>query len=298
MFMFQKIILRIFQITFKITETLFPSLAGKWTVRLFFTPRKFTRPKWETNLLKSARKIKIQFKSNYKLGSHEDYYLRYDWGKSGPAVLLVHGWEGRGTQLGYFVKPLLDAGYHVITFDAVAHGDSPGKRTNMPEFAQIIKDIGKEVGGFHAIIGHSLGGAAAGYAVTEAVRTDNLITICSPTTIEFIFEAFAQQIHASQKTIYYLSEFLENFTNKKTEDFSFTNFASKLKTTGYIIHDEHDKEIPYSQALALHKNWNESQLITTKKLGHRRILRDKETISKIISLIRITEATKSLIYVN
>jgi pimeloyl-ACP methyl ester carboxylesterase len=292
--MFQKVLLRIFQITFKLTETLFPSLAGKWTVRLFFAPRKFTRPKWETDLLKDARKRKIQFKSNYKLGRHEDYYIRYDWDNSGPAVLLVHGWEGRGSQMGHFVKPLLDAGYHVITFDAIAHGDSPGKRTNMLEFAQIIKDIDKEVGGFHAIIGHSLGGTAAGYAVTEGVRTNNLITICSPTTINFIFEAFAQQIHASQKTIHHLAQFLENFTGKKSEDLSFTNFAAKLDTTGYIIHDKHDKEIPYGQALTLHKNWNESQLILTERSGHRRILRDEKIISKIINHIITYQPEKQL----
>jgi pimeloyl-ACP methyl ester carboxylesterase len=294
----RKILLAMFQTTFKMTQMLFPALAGKWAVRLFFTPRKFQRPKRESDFLRDGQKMKIPFRSDFKMGDQDDYYVRYDWCDKGPVVLLVHGWEGRGSQMGRFVEPLRKAGYRVISFDAIAHGDSPGKRTNMPEFAQIIKDIDKDVGGFHAIIGHSLGGTAAGYAVAEGVRTDKLITICSPATIEFILEAFAQQIHASQKTIRRLSQFLENFTGKSPGEFSFTNFAAKLKTAGQIIHDKHDKEIPFSQALALHKNWNESQLIFTERLGHRRILRDKEIISKIIDFIMISQSIESPNYSN
>ena len=284
--MIQKILLAMFQTAFKITEMLFPALAGKWAVQLFFTPRTFTRPSWEANFLKAARKMKVPFKSDFKMGGHEDYYMRYEWGDKGPAILLVHGWEGRGSQMGHFVEPLVEAGYRVISFDAIAHGDTPGKRTNMPEFAQIIKDIDKDVGGFHAIIGHSLGGTAAGYAVAEGAHTDKLITICSPTTIEFIFEAFAQQIHASKKTIGRLSQFLENFTGKNSREFSFTNFVTQLDVPGFIIHDQKDKEIPYSQALALHQNWRESQFILTEGLGHRRILKSEGINLKIINLVK------------
>jgi len=284
--MIQKIALVVFQATFKITELIFPALAGKWAVKIFFTPRKFTRPKWETNLLDGARTTKVPFKNDYRMGSDEDYYIRYDWCDAGPVVLLVHGWGGRGSQMGNFVKPLLEASYRVISFDAIAHGDSSGKRTNMPEFAQIIKDIDQNVGGFRAIIGHSLGGTAAGFALSEGVRTDKLITICSPTTIEFIFDAFAKQINASQKTIFRLAQFLKHFTGKKPSDYSFTNFAKEINTSGLIIHDKKDKEIHYSQALSLQKNWKDSQLFLTEGLGHRRILRDERVILRIKNFVR------------
>src|SRR5262249_6361441 len=36
----------------------------------------------------------------------------------GPTVLLVHGWNGRGSQLGAFVEPLVSAGYRAVLFDA------------------------------------------------------------------------------------------------------------------------------------------------------------------------------------
>lgn len=284
--MIQKILLQFFRTAFKTTETLFPTLAGKWAARLFFTPRRFKRPHRELDFLKDAHISKVPFRSNYKMGIHEDYYIRYEWGIDGPAVLLVHGWEGRGSQMGHFVKPLLEAGYRVISFDALAHGDSPGKRTNMLEFARIIRDIESYAGGFHAIIGHSLGGTAAGYAIAEGVHAHSLITICSPTTIEFIFSAFAEQIRASQETIRRLSQFLENFTGKRSPEFSFTNFSTEVSIPGFIIHDQDDKEISYSQAIALQKSWKKSRILLTEGFGHKRILRSQEIISETMNFIK------------
>ena len=60
---------------------------------------------------------------------------------SGPALgvafsdLLVHGWEGRGAQLGSLVGPLVEAGLSVVAFDAPAHGDSPGNRLYLTDEA-------------------------------------------------------------------------------------------------------------------------------------------------------------------
>ena len=43
----------------------------------------------------------------------------YSWG-SGPTVLLVHGWEGRGSQLSAFAPALVKAGFRVVAVDMPA----------------------------------------------------------------------------------------------------------------------------------------------------------------------------------
>jgi alpha-beta hydrolase superfamily lysophospholipase len=73
-------------------------------------------------------------------------------------VLLVHGWSGRGTQLFKIADELLKQGYSTISFDAPAHGKSPGKTTIMVDFITTILEIEKQFGPFDAAIGHSLGG--------------------------------------------------------------------------------------------------------------------------------------------
>ena len=43
----------------------------------------------------------------------------WSWGE-GPIVLLVHGWNGRATQLGDFVAPLVERGYRVVAYEHLA----------------------------------------------------------------------------------------------------------------------------------------------------------------------------------
>ena len=53
----------------------------------------------------------------------------------GPAVLLVHGWGGRASQLLSLAEPLLGAGCSLVTFDAPAHGLSSGRIASAPASA-------------------------------------------------------------------------------------------------------------------------------------------------------------------
>ena len=59
------------------------------------------------------------------------------WG-SGPVVLCVHGWSSRGLRFVHFIKPLMEAGYKVVTFDAPAHGRSSGSHVDAMEYAESI----------------------------------------------------------------------------------------------------------------------------------------------------------------
>jgi hypothetical protein len=48
--------------------------------------------------------------------------------------------DGRGTQLFKIADELLKQGYSTISFDAPAHGKSPGKTTIMVDFIYIFRN--------------------------------------------------------------------------------------------------------------------------------------------------------------
>src|SRR5262245_48112387 len=79
-------------------SALAPRTASRLAERLFLTPPRIRRPASEAALLASAHVRSRQ------VGTRQ--INTASWG-SGPAVLLVHGWGGRGTQLGAFVQPLV-----------------------------------------------------------------------------------------------------------------------------------------------------------------------------------------------
>jgi pimeloyl-ACP methyl ester carboxylesterase len=89
------------------------------------------------------------------------------WGKSGPAVLLMHGWGGARAQMTGFVDPLLFAGYRVVAYDQPAHGESDGKMTNLLEIAPSMDLIAGREGPFHAVISHSFGTLITSYALVH-----------------------------------------------------------------------------------------------------------------------------------
>lgn len=272
---------------FKTTEFLFPALAGKWAARLFTTPIRHKRPEREQLAMESARIEQVKLTPQYSKPRQEPFYQTYAWG-DGPLVLLVHGWAGRGSQMGTLAPSFVEAGYKVITFDAFAHGESPGKTSNLVEFKQIIQHIYKNHGAFHAIVGHSLGGIAAGLAIAEGVEAGKLVTMGSPTTMDFITKSFCLNLGANKKTAKYILDNVKNLTQKEADYFSLASIGKQLNIYGLIIHDEDDKESDYSQALLLDKSWKNSRLFSTKKLGHRRILRDEKVQKTILDFIEST----------
>ena len=75
-----------------------PGLASAWGERIFLTAPRHRPPEREVATLASAREGEVL--------SEGQRLLTWTWG-SGPNILLVHGWGGRGGQLHAFVAPSL-----------------------------------------------------------------------------------------------------------------------------------------------------------------------------------------------
>lgn len=270
---------------FRITETIAPALAHRWAINLFVQPIKFKRPAREAELIQDTVVEQKPFTGFYPRPPDQAHYITYRWG-SGPVVLLVHGWAGRGSQMATFAAPLVAAGYSVLTFDAPAHGDSPSKQTNLLEVSQIIQALAADNGGLAAIIGHSFGGMAAGYALKQGAAAQKLVTIGSPATMASVLSDFGTQINASAQMVKKLTTHLEQLANQEVDTFSLSRNLAAVDLPGLIVHDQQDNDVAYSQALILHQAWPRSELFTTNGLGHRRILRDDTIIARIVDFVR------------
>ena len=142
---------------FAVLGRLSPALAGRVAAKLFARPRRHVRPDRERELIARGSRVPLPG------GLHAT-----SWG-AGPTVLLVHGWEGRGAQLGAFVDPLVAAGFRVVALDGPAHGDSSGRTTTGPEFARAMVATRDAVGPLAAVVGHSFGGFTSLLAVSRGL---------------------------------------------------------------------------------------------------------------------------------
>jgi pimeloyl-ACP methyl ester carboxylesterase len=247
-----------------------PGAASAMAERLFLTPRRYQRPAGERALIGQARRL--------MLPTPDGCLATWQWGGEGPRVLLVHGWEGRGTQLGAFVEPLVAAGFRVVAFDAPAHGDSPGARSSLFQFAAAVRRADEDLGPFHAIITHSMGGAAALWASRHGPLAERMVMIAPPVDLRDFTRAFAQTLNFSEPVRQRLHQRLDVRFGVSIGDVRAERLAAAMSRPLLVIHDEDDREVPLACGEAIAHAWPGAELRRTRGLGHRRILRDPDVV--------------------
>lgn len=274
----EPMLLKIFQLAFSVGGHVSARIASYFAYKLWLTPTRHKTPASERYALASAT-IKT-------LPIHHHNITTYCWGTTGPSVLLVHGWSGRGTQLGAFVSPLLEAGYQVLSFDAPAHGQSSGKQTNLFEISDVILALQQYFGEFDAIITHSFGGPCTAFAVKNGLQAKCIISICPPATTIGLVNKFIRTLHLTKKTGDCLIKRMEKaFGNDIWQRLSMSHLVKKITIPGFIIHDAHDTDVPWEEGQAVAYAWNQAALKITHSLGHRRILKNSDVIDATIAFI-------------
>lgn len=272
------LVLRLIRSGFRIGGALFPRLAGRAAYKLWFMPTRFPTPASEQAALDTAE---IEYR---KIKGMD--IATYCWGRTGPTVLLVHGWSGRGTQLGAFVEPLNSAGYRVLSFDCPAHGRSSGKQTTLYEIADALLALDDHYGPFDAVITHSFGGPCLAVAMQRGLNTSRVVSLSPPARIAALVENFAETLAIPVKAKNdFIRRFQDTFGKNILEEASMDHNVRELDIPALVIHDEDDNEISWREGRAVAQAWENASFIKTSKLGHRRILRDPLTIEAAVNFI-------------
>ena len=254
-----------------------PSVASRVAADLFMTPRRHRTPERERTLLAGATPFEVRLGDSTTIKA-------WSWG-IGPVVLLVHGWEGRGSQLTPFVRPLVDAGYRVIAFDAPGHGASDGNRSSLPHFTYALRAVAAATAEPHAIIAHSLGCAAATLALRDGLTTNRLVFMAPPLEPVDYTARFGEILALDSAIIDRMRLRIEERFLRKWTDYSLALTAKDMTAPLLIIHDREDQETFWHEGNALASIWPNARLITTDGLGHRRILREPSLIEEATRFI-------------
>ncbi|RPD99918.1 alpha/beta fold hydrolase [Aureibaculum marinum] len=255
-------------------------LAASFAIKLFTTPPQFKIPEREVMMRKSAKNILVTIPEIKK-----DVNV-YEYGFSKTKVLLVHGWAGRGTQLYEIADKLLENGMMVISFDLPAHGLSSGKTTNMLESIATIKYINEKFGPFEAAIGHSFGGISLINSSTDNSFFKKMVIIGTAGSNNKILDVFVQKLKLNPKVAEHMKKQIKSSFKVDMESLSAIENAKKVNIPTLVVHDTQDKDVNVSSAYKIRQNLSKGELLITKNLGHRKILRDHKIISKIISFLK------------
>lgn len=216
----------------------------------------------------------------------------YRWG-AGPVVVFVHGWSGHATQVVHFIEPLVQAGFQVVAFDAPAHGETPGRRTNLFECAAALAAVVRECGPIRGVLTHSFGGMVLAYALRhDGMAAGRVVCISPPANLEFLIASFSRALALPAAVVAGLRRRQEQrFGGNLSERISTDSNVRALRVPALIIHDVNDRDVPWRQGKRIADAWPGARFRKTRGLGHRRILRDPATIDVVVDFFRAQEST-------
>ena len=259
-----------------------PGTAAWAAERLFLTPPRHRAPERERDLLARARPGAVRVDGR-RLAT-------WTWG-SGPRILLVHGWGGRGAQLGAFVEPLVASGFSVAWFDGPAHGASEGRLATIPEMARAVHGVVAALGPIRGIVAHSGGGVVSAWAIRRWLLDgfvdlpEAIALIAPPAAFRGYLERFAEACGLSAAARARLDRRLTARAGTPTEAFDLPRFAADLPTAALVVHDREDAEVRWAEGAAVADAWPGAELVTTQGLGHRRILRERAVVARVTAFL-------------
>lgn len=260
----------------RLLQTKSPALAAYTAERLFFTPPR-------TPATPDVRAF-------LALGRRRD--LRVDgrrvvtWSRGeGPRVYLVHGWGSRGGRLQHVAASLLDAGYQVVWFDAPGHGAAGRGMSSMPEFGRALMAVVEAYGPAHAVVGHSLGSAAATLAAHWGLDARRFVFLAPPVNPAAWAIPFAAALGLRRDVVEALRTRSERRLRIRWADLDVPSMAARMARPLLVVHDRDDATVPWLDGATIADAWPGARLLTTSGLGHRGVVRDPAIAKEIVRFV-------------
>jgi pimeloyl-ACP methyl ester carboxylesterase len=212
----------------------------------------------------------------------------YRWGDTAaePYVLLAHGWSDYALRFVPLVDALQAAGFAVVAFDQPGHGRSTGTTATLPEFARCLCAVGNAFGPAFAVVGHSMGGAAAAIALHDGLDAKRAILIAPPADLAAAADRFADFVGLASHLRGPLQRHLESRASVRFEALEAHRNVREIDRPALVIHDIADREVPWSEGERYARFWPSARLLSTAGLGHNRILGDTAVIGAVLDFLR------------
>lgn len=253
---------------------------GKQAYRAFFSPTKYEFKSTDLAILEQG--------NNYRLPFKDGQLAVTAWGSEGPAVLLMHGWSGARAQMTGFVKPLLQAGYRVVSYDLPAHGETDGSLTNIFEMAPTMELVASAEGPFEGIIAHSFGTLVVSYALAHRnfPPPAKLVYLGASNRLLDLLPRFQALSGLPDEVIAELRNMIyDNFGKETLESIKNAAMVKKINTPALLFHDIGDKVAPVEDSRAIAKTWESAYLVETSTFGHRGALQSPLVFEQVLKFL-------------
>ena len=254
-----------------------PRAGGRVFLEAFLRPPRITPPQREIDWLRGSEPQAWQVGGRRLRG-----FSRGD----GPVVLLVHGWAGRGSQMGAFIEPLVANGFRVVGIDLPAHGNSDGRRSSIPECGWAVEHLLHLHEPVYGVIAHSMGGVVTTNALSQVGSVRRLVYLGVGNDVGVLTRRAATQMNFAPGLYEEFQRLAETRFKVRFVDYVISSHAPNRPESMLALHADDDREVPLSDARAWTDLWRGAQLEVHAGLGHTRILRHPDIVARATDFMR------------
>jgi pimeloyl-ACP methyl ester carboxylesterase len=256
-----------------------PRFVLKKASDLFLTPPRFAHSQPEQRLLDAGAQFSVETSagkiSAWRFGN-----------ATNPAIIMSHGWGGRGAQFRAFVPKLVDH---------IGHGMSEGRQAALVDFWRGVDAVWDHMSAegvaLAGLIGHSLGSAGIASALRRPlsgaahIGNPRAVLIAPPASLIGYSRLFSRYLGIPERIRAAMQWRFEKRYGVDWQEFELPDSVQSINAPALFIHDRDDKETRFEGGLALARVWPDARLHVTEGLGHRRILRDRAVIQASVDFI-------------
>ena len=281
---------------FGTAEHVAPTLAGRVAFELFArTPN--------PNVLSDGARKAVERASGFlsearrhclttRFGRVTAFEFRPDGGRRWRGtVLVLHGWASRTEFMKAIIEGCRAAGYRVISPDLPGHGHSAGRKLTLVSGLEAVRSVTEWFGPFHAVVGHSFGGAIAVNALAGSVKgippleAERLVLIAAPSSMPSVFEDFGKSVNLGKRSYGVFAGRVERIAGHPLEHYVGARRLAELTVPTLVIHAPDDREVAAGAAEDHAAAGAHVRLEWTPGLGHRRILADPGVVAKAVGFL-------------
>ena len=250
--------------TFRVLS-LSPRLAAWAGEHLFLRPRRRRTPSWEAAALEGAARFDFVVPG--------DGLVRgFRFGDAGPAIALVHGWEGRGSQLADLGRALAAAGYRAYGFDMPAHGNRGEREAHLGRFAETLLAADRAVGGFSGVVAHSFGALSTAVSARFGLDPEAVVLVNPASSPRRVTAMFGRLLALPPDVVRAVQRRIERRVGLRMDALEEGLPYRPFRGRTLIVQDRDDDVVDPATIEGIAED-TEARVVWTAGLGHSRGLR-------------------------
>ncbi len=158
-------------------------------------------------------------------------------------------------------------------------------------FAHALLEAAGELPPLRAVVGHSLGGAAALLAAQMGLRSEALVTVSAPSRILEQLRLFARFVGLPALARSHFIRLVERQAGISAACLDVARY--RLEMPGLVVHAGDDPRVAVENAERIHAAWPASRLLRLPGGGHYRLLGERRLSESLLALLEERPAMRA-----